>query len=281
MKKKIMITAVLLISTLLIIAVIQNKAVGVTDINISSDRIPEAFNGFKIAHVSDLHNEEFGESNERLLTLLKESEPDIIVITGDIMDSRKTDLTVADEFVKNALSIAPVYYVSGNHEARIVEYPAFRENIISYGAVVLSNESAVIERDGETINLLGIDDPAVYSGGKYATSKDDEAATIQSAIESIKGEGYNILLSHRPEYFDVYVSSGVDLVFSGHAHGGQFRVPFIGGLYAPNQGIFPEYTAGAYSGGNTTMIVSRGLGNSLFPLRVNNNPEVVIVTLCM
>ncbi len=133
------------------------------------------------------------------------------------------------------------------------------------------------KKGDEKINLLGVIDPAFK--GASASDKYEEADILKNTIEDIKGEGYNILLSHRPEYFDVYVSSDIDLIFSGHAHGGQFVLPFIGGLFAPGQGFFPEYTSGAHNTDNTTLIISRGLGNSLFPLRINNPPEIIIAEL--
>ncbi len=277
MNRKIQLITIVIFVILLIIAVRANKAVEMNSINIYSHNLPTAFNGFKIVHVSDLHNAKFGEDNEKLFLLIQNSDADIIVITGDIMDSRRTDRGVSEEFVKKALELAPVYYVSGNHESRIEEYNIFRQNISSLGAYVLDDECAEIERNGEKINILGVIDPSFKSGVSFDDY--EEASKLKAAIEEIKKEGYNILLSHRPEYFDVYAECGIDLVFSGHAHGGQFRLPFIGGLFAPGQGIFPKYDSGLYTKDKTNMIVSRGLGNSLFPLRINNDPEVILVTL--
>ena len=145
------------------------------------------------------------------------------------------------------------------------------------GVIVLENQKVEITRDGEAITLMGIDDPSFQESYLFG---DAEGVTKQ-AIESLQREsdGYTILLSHRPELFDLYVDTEMDLVFSGHAHGGQFRLPFIGGLVAPNQGFFPKYDAGLFSEENTTMIVSRGVGNSIVPLRFNNRPEIIVVML--
>jgi len=175
------------------------------------------------------------------------------------------------------VDIAPVYYVTGNHEARISEYGKLKTALEITGVTVLENERTVLEKDGDTITLLGIDDPSFTAD--YLTG--DSAAVVKNTLDDLvtEGVGYTVLLSHRPELFDVYAESGVNLVFSGHAHGGQIRLPFIGGLAAPNQGLFPKYDAGLFTEGDTNMVVSRGLGNSLFPFRVNNRPEIVVVQL--
>lgn len=247
-----------------------NTALEVNEYVVESDRIPAAFSGFRIVQVSDLHNAEFGNANGKLLAMISGAEPDIIVITGDLVDSRNTDVDIALAFARAAVEIAPVYYVTGNHEARVSEYGDLKAGLRDAGVTVLENEKLPLERDGETITLMGVDDPSFRFGG-------DLSGVLETLTDGTAG--YTVLLSHRPELFDAYVSSGVDLVFSGHAHGGQFRLPFVGGLVAPNQGLFPKYDAGAYLEGTTTMIVSRGIGNSIIPLRVNNRPEVVVVQL--
>ena len=254
-----------------------NTALGVNEYEIVSKRIPESFDGFRIAQISDLHNAEFGESNSKLIELLSQSDPDIIVLTGDLIDSRQTDIDVALAFAQEAMKIAPVYYVSGNHEARVREYEDLKMGLLEAGLTVLENQKVQITREGENITLMGIDDPSFWEDYLFG----DSASVARQAIEDLQNEsdGYTILLSHRPELFNVYVDTGMDLVFSGHAHGGQFRLPFIGGLVAPNQGFFPEYDAGLFSEVNTTMIVSRGVGNSIIPIRFNNRPEIVVVEL--
>lgn len=252
-----------------------NTALQITEYSVSAGDLPEAFDGFRIVQISDLHNAEFGENNEKLLKMIMEAEPDIIVLTGDLVDSNRTDIDIALRFTEEAVMIAPTYYVSGNHESRIGEYETLKTGMEAAGVVILENESVTLEREGESIALMGVMDPAFRTG--YLAG--DERATMASQLEELESEGYTILLSHRPELFDAYVQVGVSLVFSGHAHGGQFRLPFIGGLFAPGQGWFPEYDAGIFTDGDTTMVVSRGLGASSFPLRFNNRPEIVIVTL--
>ena len=277
-KSKTILTLISLFFIILIAwTLLGNTALEVNEYEIVSDRIPKEFDGFRIAQVSDLHNTEFGEGNSKLIGLLSQTEPDIIVLTGDLIDSRQTDIEIALSFARDAMKIAPVYFVSGNHEARVSEYEDLKMGLAEAGVIVLENQKVEITRDGEAITLMGIDDPSFQESYLFG---DAEGVTKQ-AIESLQREsdGYTVLLSHRPELFELYVKTGMDLVFSGHAHGGQFRLPFLGGLVAPNQGFFPEYDAGLFSEGITNMIVSRGVGNSIIPIRFCNRPEIVVVML--
>ena len=255
-----------------------NTALSVNFLRISSDRLPAAFSGFRIAQVSDLHNAEFGKGNVRLLKALSENAPDIIVITGDFVDSRRTAIDIAVHFAEQAVQIAPVYYVTGNHEARLPQYAALRAGLEAAGVTILEDEAVQLSRDGESITLIGLSDPSFARGADMFGDASDMVSTKLKDL--MEGEsGYTILLSHRPELFDSYAACNVDLVFSGHAHGGQFRLPLVGGLIAPNQGLFPKYDAGVFLTDNTHMVVSRGLGNSIIPLRFYNRPEIVIAEL--
>ena len=254
-----------------------NAALEVNEFEIVSDRIPQGFDGFRIAQVSDLHNARFGEDNAKLIEMLSQTEPDIIVLTGDLIDSRNTDVETALDFARQAVEIAPVYYVSGNHESRVTAYMDLKMGLGNADVIVLENQKVEITRGQEYITLIGIDDPSFRESYLFG----DAAGVAEQVIGDLQeaSDGYTILLSHRPELLDVYVDTEMDLVFSGHAHGGQFRLPFVGGLVAPNQGFFPEYDAGQFTEEKTTMIVSRGVGNSIIPVRVNNRPEIVVVTL--
>ncbi len=269
------------IGTVLLVMIIWtvwgNTALELNTYTIESKELPEAFDSYRIAHVSDLHNAEMGDDNENLLTMLQDAEPDIIAITGDIIDSRNTDVKIALQFVEDAVKIAPCYYVTGNHEVRVSEYEELKEGLTALGAVVLEDEQMDLEQSGETITLLGVDDPSFQTDYLFG----DSETIMQNKLQELMDENnsFAILLSHRPELFEVYVESGANLVLSGHAHGGQFRLPIIGGLVAPNQGLFPKYDAGLYSKENTNMIVSRGIGNSILPFRFNNRPEVVLIEL--
>ncbi len=263
---------------LLIWTVWSNKALMVSTISISSSHIPAAFSGFRIAQVSDLHNSEFGKNNTELLKLLSESRPDIIAITGDLIDANHTDVGIALGFAQESVRIAPTYYVTGNHEAASPQYDTLKAGLEEAGVIVLEDEAVSLERNGETITLLGLGDPDFTVKGDMFGETSAMVSTKLKNLDDGEG-GYTILLSHRPELFETYVNCSIDLVFAGHAHGDQFRLPFIGGLVAPNQGMFPQYDAGLYTDGSTSMVVSRGIGNSIIPFRFNNRPEIVLVEL--
>lgn len=251
-----------------------NTALQLHTYTVTSARLPDALKGYRIAQVSDLHNTELGERNEKLLRLLQECEPDLIAITGDMIDSRRTDVEAALRFAEAAVQIAPCYYVSGNHEARTTAYIALRDGLRALGVQVLENERLTIEKGAASFSLVGLSDPAF----KDCDVPEDRMFADWEQLEDESG-AYTVLLSHRPELFSFYVDCGVDLVLTGHAHGGQIRLPLIGGLLAPNQGILPKYDAGAFTEGATTMIVSRGIGNSVFPVRFNNRPELLLIEL--
>lgn len=254
-----------------------NTALELNTYTISSSKLPQSFDGYRIAHVSDLHNAEMGKDNEKLLSMLRDADPDMIAITGDLIDSRHTDIEVALQFLRAAAKIAPCYYVTGNHEARISEYDELKEAMEAAGVTVLEDAQTEISLTGEFITLIGVNDPSYQTDYLFGDAK----TVMNTKLEELHTEQdrFTILLSHRPELFETYVDHDLDLVLSGHAHGGQFRLPFIGGLVAPNQGLFPEYDAGIYTEGNTNMLVSRGIGNSILPFRINNRPEVILIEL--
>ncbi len=261
----------ILIAALIAWAAIDSRNIDVTRFTVSG--APEAFSGFKIVQISDLHNAEFGTDNQKLIDILKSEAPDAIVITGDLIDARRTNTEIAESFARRCMEIADCYYVPGNHEARLGDtYDAFESALIADGVNVLRNGSVRIRKEMDAIRIVGVDDPAFAKAS-------DAITNLDAALEALSSNDFTILLAHRPELIDEYSKWGIDLVLSGHAHGGQIRLPGIGGLYAPGQGFFPRYTSGNYTVGDTEMIVSRGIGNSAFPLRVNDRPEVVIVTL--
>lgn len=275
-KKKIICVLVGILLVLIVWIAWGNTALELNTYTISNHELPDAFDGYRVAQVSDLHNAEFSDGNQRLLDMLREAEPDMIAITGDLIDSRKTNIAVALAFAKEAVKIAPCYYVSGNHEARVSEYRELKTGLEAAGVTVLDDARVEIEIFGKSITVIGVNDPSFHAD--YLTS---DAAVMDRKLSELSSEdaGFTILLSHRPELFDTYAAHDMDLVLTGHAHGGQFRLPLIGGLIAPNQGLFPKYDDGLYSEGNTNMIVSRGLGNSIIPFRFNNRPEVVLIEL--
>ncbi len=243
---------------------------------VSSTRLPKAFNGYRIAQVSDFHNQKWGEENETLLTLLAKAEPDMIALTGDLIDSRDLNIEIALEFAEKAMQIAPCYYVTGNHESRISQLNELKDGLVKAGVIVLEDQQVKIEKDGESIVVIGLNDPAFRTDDWFG----DSSAVLEKQLRNLKKEElYTVLLSHRPEAFDVYVQYDVDLVLSGHTHGGQFRLPYFGGIYVPQQGFFGEYDAGLFAQENTNMIVSRGVGNSSIPFRINNKAEILVIEL--
>ena len=275
--KRLMIALAILLIILMVWTIRGNTALELNKHAIKSYKLPSEFDGFMIAQISDLHNAEIGDANEKLLAMIKEADPDIIAITGDMIDSRRMDIQVALDFAKEAIKIAPCYYVNGNHELRVLEYEELKEGLEDLGVIILENAKATITKEDESLTIIGLSDPSLESG--YIYTEEGEVLNLYLNKLSKEDDNYKILLSHRPEYFDLYCEAGIDIVLSGHAHGGQIRLPFVGGIIAPHQGFFPKYDGGLYIKEETNMIVSRGVGNSLFPLRFNNRPEVVLIEL--
>ena len=275
--------AILLLLFLLIVIIIylyfENNYIKITNIDIVDSKIPSEFKDFTIVHISDLHNKQFGKNQKNIISKINKISPDIIVITGDLISSYSTNLDIAIDFINNAIKVAPIYYVNGNHESRLPEdYNSLKSQMKSASVNILENSYSSISKENSKINIIGINDPS-FDALRLFEYTDEQIVSKNLEKLTNNSDEYTILLSHRPELFDTYCSYNINLVFAGHAHGGQIRLPFIGGVIAPNQGFFPQYTSGLYQKGNTNMIVSRGLGNSAFPFRINNRPEIVVVKL--
>ena len=228
--------------------------------------------GLKIAQISDVHSADI---QGELQTALREANPDLIVFTGDLVNREDRDLSRALSLAAMAAQIAPVYYAPGNHEADNPCYPELREGLEEAGVTVLEDQSAQLRYGGELVNVIGLLDLNFSPDGREQAREQ-----IVGKVKRLSTDGaLNMVLSHRPSLMGEYAASGADLVFSGHAHGGQVRMPLIGPLFAPDEGVFPRYTAGAYQAGETWVVVSRGLGNGTpFP-RLWNAPELVVVTM--
>lgn len=265
-KKKIIILAVIVIFAIPF-CYWQNNHLSETYYTVSGSETDAVPDGLKIAHISDLHNKSFGKDSGRLLEKIKAYNPDFIAVTGDVVDANHTDIETAVTFMKGAAEIAPVYYITGNHEVWLDE--DVRNDLLNQmreaGVICLDNECISVEYKGVCFNIIGLDDSSL--GG----------STLNLIMREVDTQRFTLLLAHEPQYFDSYSSYDVDLVLSGHAHGGQFRLPFIGGVVAPDQGLNPEYYEGEHIKDGTTMIISRGLGNSVIPLRLFNFPEIVFV----
>ena len=280
--------------TLFDVAQNQNHSLELTGYKYKSDKIPSEFDGFRIIQLSDMHNCVYGKEADDLLEKVKTNKPDIIVITGDSFDSRRRQYFDSLDIIKKLVSIAPVYYVTGNHEELSPDLrEIFLPQIKEFGVNILDCETIEIKRGTASIYINGIGDFTSFAikMGLLEKALDknldcDEINAMKDAFRekltsfsSEKPDGFNILLSHRPEMNEAYSENNFDLVFCGHAHGGQFRIPPIGAIYSPGQGFLPKYSEGTHLFEKTTMIVSRGLGNSSFPLRINNRPEIVICEL--
>ena len=249
-----------------------SKKPKITHVTFEHTVIAQEFDGFKILHLSDLHNKEFGHEQSNLLEITKELEPDVILVTGDIIDRRNIDIDKALQYFDKAVKIAPVYFTSGNHEYRFGGYLKLKEKLIEIGVNVLDNKINEINKNNQIISIIGLDDINFFN------DTEEFENTVQNLTQN--ADGFKILMSHKPHAVNIYKDSEAHLVLSGHAHGGQIRLPIIGGLYAPGQGIFPRYTSGLYNIGNgVSLIVNRGLGDSVFPWRINNRPEVILITL--
>lgn len=257
----------LIVIALLLFCSYQNRHLETTYYTYKAEHLDAEFDGYRIVQISDLHNAKFGKNNQKLVDRIRECEPDMIVLTGDLVDSNHTNVDRAVQFVDEIVKICPVYYVTGNHEywLEASEYDELMSGLTGAGAVILDDQVVEISRGDAKFRLVGLDDRSLSDGTLEALLSDEKELTV--------------VLAHEPQYLARYAGTGVDLVLSGHAHGGQFRLPFVGGIVAPDQGFLPEYTAGEYYMNGTEMIVSRGLGNSVIPVRLFNYPEIVCVEL--
>lgn len=271
---------IIIISSIVIIWIFwiyQNNYIIITEVNYKNSKIPQDFNGYTIAHISDLHNKRFGKDQRYLLKEIKSISPDIIVITGDLIDRRRYNLDIAMSFIKGAVNISPVYYVSGNHEAWSGDYDNIKNQLLDKGVKTLDDDKLDLVKNKSNIEIIGLSDPAFIGSDNTEGS---DYSNLERKLKTLSNESvFQILLCHRPELFHIYAEEKIDLIFSGHAHGGQFRIPFVGGLFAPNQGLFPEYTSGIHVLEESSMFVSRGLGNSIIPIRIFNRPEIGKIVL--
>jgi predicted MPP superfamily phosphohydrolase len=244
--------------------IIKNTYYDIIDSNIS-----KKFDNFKIVHLSDLHNCYFGSiKNNYLIKKIKKINPNLIVITGDFFDADK--FKNSKNILKELSKKYKIIFTPGGHEYFVPEYNSIKNELKKCGIIFLENKRIEIKIKNESIYITGIQDPHFYNNELSVTSK------LLRTYESDKK--FHILLSHRPDLFSKYTNRKYNLIFTGHAHGGQIR--FLDqGLFAPNQGFFPQYTSGIHTRNNRNMIVNRGVGwHSLF-IKINNRPEIVICTL--
>lgn len=267
----------LIVIALLLFCSYQNRHLETTYYTYKAEQLGADLEGYRIVQISDLHNVKFGKNNQRLVDRIRECDPDMIVLTGDLVDSNHTNVDRAVQFVDEVVKICPVYYVTGNHEYWLdtSEYENLMDGLASAGVIILDDQVVEISRGDAKFRLVGLDDKSLADGTLGTLLNNAQNV----AHEDSEKKEFTVVLAHEPQYLARYASTGVDLVLSGHAHGGQFRLPFVGGIVAPDQGFLPEYTAGEYYMNGTEMIVSRGLGNSVIPVRLFNYPEIVCVEL--
>ena len=249
----------------------ENNTIQTEVFSVASKRLPAAFDGFRLAVISDLHGRSFGEDNADLIAAVQAANPDLIALIGDIADER-TDLSILTPLCEGLVDIAPCFYVTGNHEWALDSLSAALEPIKAAGVTVLANEYRTLTLEGQTIILAGVHDPC----GPYDMTTHAE---LTAQIRETYPENYMIVLNHRNEDLAEWAALGADLVLSGHGHGGVIRLPGIGGLVGTDRSLFPDFTAGLYTQDGTTMAVSRGLGFSGVPFRLFNRPELMVIDL--
>lgn len=250
----------------------ENRSLDVDELTIRLPDLPDNLDQLKIVHLSDIHFPKNRIDPDQLIKETQKADPDVIFLTGDLIDRSASieDVPLA-ELIQSLSQIAPTYSVSGNHETSSRQLDQWNDIMTENGAVLLENDIHIATLSGEKIAIMGV--------------KDGNQTSMIPLSEDIK-ELPVLLLAHRPEFFPSYTTDNPDIqpdvTFSGHAHGGQIRLPFIGGLFAPGQGFSPKYTSGVYSSSQNAdqkLVVSRGIGNSLFPLRINNKPHFIVITL--
>lgn len=253
----------------------SNMTFKTTEYTVKSPRIPNAFNGFKIAQISDLHGSQFGKDGEKLVRAVEEAKPNIVVITGDVISREERKPMDVLLSLKPIAAAVPTYYIRGNHEMYrdevVADQGAFYAALQAAGITILENRTVPLFYQGARIDLVGLKEPL----SSYGTGTVPDLSGLLSA----PSERYTVLLAHNPLWFSAYRSWGADLVISGHVHGGVLRLPFFGGLLSPERRFFPRYDKGLYEEDRTTLVVSAGMGNSGLPVRLFNDMELVVITL--
>lgn len=303
MKKKILVIILIIILLILGINIILNNCIVTTRYTVQNNKINNDLNGYKIVQLSDVHSIRNENKKEKIIEKVKEENPNIIFVTGDLVDteyySEQNSMYQQGEinqiekltldFMKELVNIADVYFIYGNHELVLLDDPVNNEFAVALnelGIIILNNKLDTLQINNTTINLLGIQDPStLYKDKKYAYIGNNKKKTkailddLTTNNDEFNKMNFTILLAHRPEFFELYSDYDIDIAFTGHTHGGLIRLPIIRGVYSRAEGIFPEYSVGSYSKKNITMIINSGIGYSEIPIRIFNPPEIVVITL--
>lgn len=268
-------TAVLLVLTALLAAgflLWGNCSLQTTETTLVSPALPPAFDGLRIVELADLHGRVFGRGSRRLLAAVRRAEPDLICIDGDLFDEH-TDLAMLPPLLRGLCAIAPVYYVTGNHEWRVPGLRGILAQMRACGVTVLQDDWRVLRRGEDALVLAGTDDPCGPAERKTP-------AELIADIRAEAGEAaFLLLLAHRNDQLPQWSALGVQAVLAGHCHGGVVRLPFVGGLFGTDRRLFPAWDAGLYRQGETALYVSRGLGYTNVHFRLFNRPEVAVIIL--
>lgn len=250
---------------------VGSSVLSVEEFAFTGARLPAGWDGGRLVVLSDLHGKRFGRQHSRLLEAVRKAGPDVICLCGDMMDEW-SGTEYLRPLLEGLAEIAPVYYVTGNHEWAAGVVRELEPLLEQCGVTVLSNEYVMLERNGDRIALLGAEDSNGYADQKTVQELADQVRQEQGAV-------YEILLSHRNNHYEQYTQARVDLTLAGHAHGGLIRLPGTDGLVGPKRELFPQYTAGLYDLSYGQMVVSRGLGNQFPCFRLLNRPDVPLVVL--
>ncbi len=265
-----------------------NEAIQISRFEVYVAGLPENHAGLKIVHISDLHGKEFGANNARLAGAIKRLKPDLVLMSGDMIDSKKDDGSALINLLKELNNHFPVYCSLGNHEqiikelSRREEYAEIVQRLHKAGVKVLDNQRVEFTKDGVVFGIYGFTAALYHYTGRNTAAWEGADLQVSFIVEALgrpQEDEIAILLAHNPKYFQEYVSWGADLVLAGHIHGGVIRLPVLGGVFSPDLSFFPPYSAGLYHRGNTTMHVSRGLGNSVIPVRIFNRPDLSLIQL--
>lgn len=287
--KKILLSIFIMMASPILFLYYQANFLDISTYSIKSKKIPETFHGYKILLLTDLHSKEFGKENWYLINNINEIDPDIIVVTGDMMNARKDNgnvfLSLASKLVKDF----PIFYIDGNHELLTkvndkrtgnIIYSNYIQQLERMGVHMMNDKKIILNKGEDVIHLRGINIPLIfYSAPDVEVPIDFDQMYMEEKIGQRTKNTYEILLAHYPKYIQAYKEWGADLVLSGHHHGGMIRLPFIGGMISHEGAFFPEYDAGVYKVANTKMVVGRGLGNHTYNIRVFNRPEIVVIQL--
>lgn len=273
---------IILVFIIIMFCYYENNVFDITNISIRCN-VNEKI---RVVHISDLHSKQFGKNNNRLNKVIMSQKPDVIFATGDMIDSSLKDMDKTINFLVELNKVIPVVYIPGNNEMRTEKIEEILKKLGDGNVIVLNNQIKELYLNKNKVYILGLAERKQDEGGIFYNKINSKYlySNCEELFEKLeRGDGTKIVLSHYPENFKAvgeysYSKYNFDIMFSGHAHGGQFILPFIGGLFAPGQGILPKYYKGLH-GERSKLVISRGLGNSGFPLRLFNRPEIVVIDL--